>query len=116
MKVTQFDILRADAGWRIFSFLKVMTDEGLIGWSELNESFGSAGLADVIRELFKIVTGIPSQHIPYKGSGTGAPAVAGLCMALANNSLREAFMWVGALWTFAGLLCVLGLSKKKEAP
>lgn len=57
MKVTQFDILRADAGWRIFSFLKVMTDEGLIGWSEFNESFGSAGLADVIRELFKIVIG-----------------------------------------------------------
>ncbi|MBM3344299.1 MAG: mandelate racemase/muconate lactonizing enzyme family protein [Betaproteobacteria bacterium] len=57
MKVTQFEILRADAGWRIFSFLKVMTDEGLVGWSEFNESFGSAGLADVIRELFKIVIG-----------------------------------------------------------
>jgi L-alanine-DL-glutamate epimerase-like enolase superfamily enzyme len=57
MKVTGFEILRADAGWRIFSFLKVMTDEGLVGWSEFNESFGSAGLADVIRELFRIVIG-----------------------------------------------------------
>jgi galactonate dehydratase len=57
MKVTQFDILRADAGWRMFSFLKIMTDEGLIGWSEFNESFGSAGLADVIKALSPIVIG-----------------------------------------------------------
>ena len=57
MKVTKFDILRADAGWRIFSFLKIMTDEGLIGWSEFNESFGSAGLADVITALMPIVIG-----------------------------------------------------------
>jgi hypothetical protein len=41
MKVTRIETLRCDAGWRMFSFLKVMTDEGLIGWSEYNESFGS---------------------------------------------------------------------------
>jgi tripartite-type tricarboxylate transporter receptor subunit TctC len=42
-------------------------------------SFGSPGTGSaphLVGELFKIVTGIPSQHIPYKGSGTGAPAVA----------------------------------------
>ena len=27
-------------------------------------------------ELFKIVTGIPSVHVPYKGSGTAAPDLA----------------------------------------
>ena len=57
MKVTRFETFRCDAGWRTFSFLKLMTDEGLVGWSEFNESFGSAGLADVIRELFGIVIG-----------------------------------------------------------
>jgi tripartite-type tricarboxylate transporter receptor subunit TctC len=30
----------------------------------------------MVGELFKTVTGIPSPHIPYKGSGTGAPAFA----------------------------------------
>ena len=42
-------------------------------------SFGSPGTGSaphMVGELFKIVTGIPSQHIPYKGSGTGAPALA----------------------------------------
>ncbi len=43
-------------------------------------SFASPGTGSaphLVGELFKIVTGIPSQHIPYKGSGTGAPALAG---------------------------------------
>jgi len=48
MKVTRIETLRCDAGWRILSFLKVMTDEGIVGWSEYNESFGSAGLSQVI--------------------------------------------------------------------
>src|SRR5262245_12644182 len=42
-------------------------------------SFGSPGTGSaphLVGELFKIVTAIPSQHIPYKGSGTGAPALA----------------------------------------
>jgi tripartite-type tricarboxylate transporter receptor subunit TctC len=42
-------------------------------------SFGSPGTGSaphLVGELFKIVTGLPIQHIPYKGSGTGAPALA----------------------------------------
>jgi tripartite-type tricarboxylate transporter receptor subunit TctC len=42
-------------------------------------SFGSPGTGSaphLVGELFKMVTAIPSQHIPYKGSGTGAPALA----------------------------------------
>ncbi len=57
MKITAIDILRGDAGWRMFSFLKVMTDDGIVGWSEFNESFGSTGLADVIRGLSPILIG-----------------------------------------------------------
>jgi tripartite-type tricarboxylate transporter receptor subunit TctC len=42
-------------------------------------SLGSPGTGSaphMMAELFKIVTGVPSPHIPYKGSGTGAPALA----------------------------------------
>jgi tripartite-type tricarboxylate transporter receptor subunit TctC len=42
-------------------------------------SLGSPGTGSaphLVAELFKIVTGVPSPHIPYKGSGTGAPALA----------------------------------------
>jgi galactonate dehydratase len=57
VKITQIETLQADAGWRMFSFLKVTTDDGIIGWSEFNESFGSTGLSDVIRGLSPILIG-----------------------------------------------------------
>ena len=44
MKITALDCLHADAGHRNFDFLKVTTDEGMVGWSEYNESFGGKGV------------------------------------------------------------------------
>jgi galactonate dehydratase len=57
VKITGIEILQADAGWRMFSFLKVTTDDGIVGWSEFNESFGSTGLSDVIRGLSPALIG-----------------------------------------------------------
>ena len=51
MKISRIVDLHADAGWRVFSFLKIETDAGLIGWSEYNESYGSEGLTVVIMKL-----------------------------------------------------------------
>ncbi len=55
MKVERVETLRADAGWRMFSYLKITTTDGITGWSEFNESFGSAGLAEVIEKLSPLV-------------------------------------------------------------
>ena len=49
MKITGIEDLHCDAGWRNFSFLKIMTDEGVVGYSEYNEGYGSKGLTGVIR-------------------------------------------------------------------
>jgi len=57
MKIKQIETLQADAGWRMFSFLKVTTNDGIVGWSEFNESFGSTGLSDVIRGLTPVLIG-----------------------------------------------------------
>ena len=43
MKIKSYETFKCDAGWRTFSFLKVVTDDGIVGWSEYNESFGSPG-------------------------------------------------------------------------
>ena len=51
MKIAKIEDLHCDAGWRDFSFLKITTDDGIVGWSEYNESFGSAGLTAVIRRM-----------------------------------------------------------------
>jgi L-alanine-DL-glutamate epimerase-like enolase superfamily enzyme len=57
MKITNVETLQADAGWRMFSFLKITTSDGIIGWSEFNESFGSTGLSDVIKGLSPVLIG-----------------------------------------------------------
>jgi tripartite-type tricarboxylate transporter receptor subunit TctC len=38
---------------------------------------GTGSAPHLVGELFKMVTGIPSQHIPYKGSATAAPDLMG---------------------------------------
>ena len=57
MKITRVVDLHADAGWRVFSFLKIETDTGIVGWSEYNESYGSKGLTGVILKLAETLIG-----------------------------------------------------------
>ena len=57
MKITAIEDLHCDAGWRVWSFLKVTTDEGIIGWAEYNESYGSRGLTAVIQKLAETLIG-----------------------------------------------------------
>ena len=51
MKIESIESLHAAAGWRVFDFLKITADDGAIGWSEYNESFGGVGVEAAINEL-----------------------------------------------------------------
>src|SRR3954465_7370439 len=57
MRIAKIEDLHCNAGWRDFSFLKITTDDGLVGWSEYNESYGSAGLSAGIRRLAQTLIG-----------------------------------------------------------
>ena len=57
MKIASVESLHADAGQRAFDFLKITTDDGLVGWSEYNESFGGPGVSTVIERLAPIIIG-----------------------------------------------------------
>jgi galactonate dehydratase len=57
MKVTGLEILRCDAGWRNYHFLKLATDAGIVGWSEFDEGFGSPGVGAVIERMAASVSG-----------------------------------------------------------
>ena len=50
MKIVKFEDFHADGGWDTYSFLKITTDEGIVGWSEFNES-RRRGMTHVIRGL-----------------------------------------------------------------
>ena len=63
MKITGCETLHCDAGWRNFSFLKLLTDDGLVGIAEYNESYGSKGLTAVIEALVDTLVGDdPCRH------------------------------------------------------
>jgi len=57
MKIARVEHLHADAGQRNFDFLKLTTDDGLVGWSEYNESFGGLGVSAVIDGLAPLIIG-----------------------------------------------------------
>lgn len=57
MKITKIEDFHADGGWRTLSFLKVTTDEGIVGWCEFNETVWNPGLTQVIRRLASTVLG-----------------------------------------------------------
>ena len=57
MRITSLECLHADAGFRNFDFVKISTDEGLVGWSEYNEAFGGVGLTSLIENLAPLLVG-----------------------------------------------------------
>lgn len=57
MRIARIEDLHCDAGWRHFSFLKITTDSGLVGWSEYQERFGTAGLTGTIHGVGDLLIG-----------------------------------------------------------
>ena len=57
MKVAAIETRACDAGWRNYHFVKLTTDDGLVGWSEYSEDFGSPGIGTIISRLAGKVIG-----------------------------------------------------------
>jgi L-alanine-DL-glutamate epimerase-like enolase superfamily enzyme len=51
LRIVAVELLHCEAGWRNYHFCKVTTDEGIVGWSEFDEGFGSPGVSAVIDAL-----------------------------------------------------------------
>src|SRR3981081_2693070 len=56
-KVRSVEILSCDAGGRNSHFVKITTEDGIVGWSEFDEGFGSPGVGAVIQRLSARVVG-----------------------------------------------------------
>jgi len=58
MKINNINVYHADAGWRPWTFIKISTDEGIVGWSECSDSHGSPrGIEGVINDLSFLLIG-----------------------------------------------------------
>src|ERR1700758_1966996 len=66
MKITKIEDLHASSGRGHFSFLKISTDAGLVGWAEFNEGSGSKALSGIIQAIAAPLVGqdpLPVQKI-----------------------------------------------------
>jgi galactonate dehydratase len=63
MRIAKIEDLHCNAGWRDFSFLKITTDDGLVGWSEFMENFGAEGLSTVLGRLGERLIGMDPRPV-----------------------------------------------------
>src|SRR5262245_20111075 len=96
MKVTAIETLACDAGWRNYHFVKLSTDEGVVGWSEFDEGFGSPGVGAVVERLAPRVVGQPvGEHERIYAelccaTRPGSGGVVGQALGAIENALLDA--------------------------
>ena len=57
MKVAAIETRHCSAGWRNYHFVKLTTDDGIVGWSEFDEHQGAIGITAVVEKLSSAVIG-----------------------------------------------------------
>lgn len=62
MKITGIETLHADGGYRVCSWVKVTTDEGVTGWAEYYDGLSGVSVTPVIRGLAGVARGMDPRH------------------------------------------------------
>lgn len=62
MRISEIKTFCCDAGWRNYRFVKITTEDGIAGWSEFDEGFGSPGVTSVIEQLGRRLVGQDVRH------------------------------------------------------
>ena len=95
-RVTRLETLACDAGWRNYHFVKLVTEDGIAGWSEYDEGFGAPGVSAAIERLAARVVGQPvGDHERiyaelYAATRPAAGGVVALAMGAIENALLDA--------------------------
>ncbi len=57
MKIARVETFHCDAGWRPWTFVKVETDDGLVGWGECSDNRNAHGLVGCVRDYEEVLIG-----------------------------------------------------------
>jgi galactonate dehydratase len=93
MRISRVQTFHCDAGWRPWTFVKVETDDGLVGWGECSDSRSPFGIAGSVRDLEPILIGEDPRAVQrlywdmlrnfrQNLGGTSHKAIAGIELAL----------------------------------
>lgn len=64
LRIANVQMMHCDAGWRPWSFVKITTDSGIVGWSECTDSHGSPrGMEGVIADLLPLLIGQDARQV-----------------------------------------------------
>src|SRR3954467_7673415 len=95
VKIVKIEDLHCDAGWRVNSFLKITTDEGVVGWSEYMEGYGAQGLTGVIRKMAERLIGQDPRPVErhsaflYAATRQAAGGINAMAIAAIENALVD---------------------------
>src|SRR3977135_4093327 len=93
-KVRSVEILACDAGWRNYHFVKISTEDGVVGWGEYDEGFGAPGGGAAVQRLSGRVVGqnvLAHERIFAELSAATRPATGGV-VALAIGAIENALL------------------------
>ena len=96
MRVESIETLSCDAGWRNYHYVKLVTTDGVIGWSEFDEGFGSPGVSTAIEALSALIIDQPvndHERIYQRLFAATRPAsggVVGQAIGAIENALLDA--------------------------
>jgi galactonate dehydratase len=93
VKVTDIDVLKVDASWRNWVFVRIETDRGLVGWGECTVEGREHAVAGAIEDMRRRVVGrdprrireivhVLTRHGYWEAGPVVSSAVAGIEMAL----------------------------------
>ncbi|MEI8301891.1 MAG: mandelate racemase/muconate lactonizing enzyme family protein [Burkholderiales bacterium] len=95
-QITELKTLSCSAAWRNYYFVKLTTADGVVGWSEFDEGFGSPGVGAVIETLARRVVGqsaMDHERIREELMAVtrpGAGGVVGQALGAIENALLDA--------------------------
>src|SRR5262245_18835708 len=97
-KIRSIETLAADAGFRNYYFVKITTEDGIVGWSEYDEGFGAPGVGTAIEKLSSRLVGQPvgdHERLYAELYSITRPAAGGV-VALALGAIENALLDVKA--------------------
>ncbi len=109
MRIDSVETLICDAGWRPWQFVKIVTDDGLVGYGECSNSKTPWGIAGTVRDLAPLLISRDPRRIEllnvemYKvvrqcPGGIAQTAIAGIDAALWDITAKALGVPVYALW------------------
>ena len=57
MKIARVEALHCDGGWRPWTFVRIETDDGLVGWGECSDNRSPHGIAGSVRDVADLLIG-----------------------------------------------------------